>query len=208
TLVGALLARLGPASPAGLGVRPGESFSALQLELATRGERVTVDRATITLDGTADDARALRGAKLWRDLDGDGAVGDADVPAGSTTPDGDDGVLVFDSLGLVIPPDAAVRVVVELELADDAALGGTLRASLAANEDVRANGETTGVVDAVGAPIEGSAFTIVRRTTPTGPAQPVEGCSCAAVDGTPARTWEAGLAVAALALLVRRRRRT
>lgn len=164
---------------------------------------------TVGLDGTADDGRVLRSAKLWRDLDGDGAVGDVDVPVGSTTPDGDDGVLVFDSLGLVVPPDAAVRVVVELELTDDAEVGGTLRLSLGANEDVRATGDTTGAVDAVGAPVEGSAFTIVRRTTPTGPAQPEEnGCSCAAAEPEPEPSDHAAslalAAVAALALLRRR----
>ena len=179
TLVGALSIRLGDASPPGVGVTPGRTFAALQLEAFTQGEAVTVDQLALRLSGTADDGAAIRVAHLYRDLDDDGAVGDGDLVEADAAPDGDDGLLTFDGLGLTIGADRRLSLLFELELAEDAAAGGTLRLSLESNDRIRATGATSGAITAVGAPIGGSAFTIVTNDGGSG-ASPGGGCGCTA----------------------------
>lgn len=189
TLTGALSVLLGPASPAGGGVRAGSTFPALQLELVTRGEAVVADRLVLGLDGTADDAQVIERARLWRDLDGDGSVGDQDVVAGEGSPDGDDGTLSFENLGVMIGSDVAVRLLVELELGEAAPPGGTLRLSLRDNADLRATGSTSGELTAVGAPLTGSSFTVIRASVPVAPSGDVaEGCGCTTGAGGPPQT--------------------
>lgn len=186
-LVGALNVRLGSGSPAGIGVRPGEKFAALQVELFTRGEIVRVERVQLALEGTADDGAAITRAILWRDLDGDGAVSDADLEVGAAQPSGDDGPLVFDNVALSIMSDASELLLLELELDAGAAPGGTIRSALLANADVRATGAVSGPVNAIGAPISGSAFTIVRADPVGGGGggQVSEGCGCSAASSSP-----------------------
>jgi hypothetical protein len=183
SLVGALNVRLGPASPAGIGVRPGDKYAALQLELYTRGEEVRIDRVQLSLEGSADDAQVIESSTLWRDLDGDGAVNNNDQPIANARPTGNDGPLVFEGVALSILSDGSARLLLEIELAGDADTGGTIRASLAMNEDVRANGTATGPVSAIGAPIIGSAFTVVKKdAAPAGGGQVADGCGCSAVN--------------------------
>jgi hypothetical protein len=171
-LVGALNVRLGPSSPIGVGVEPGTAFGALQIEAFTQGEAVTIDRIALVLEGTADDGRAIAMGRLYRDLEGDG-----DPILGNARPDGDDGRMTFDGVGLSIDTDASELLLVELEIASDAELGGTARVMLAAGGDVRATGAASGPVETVGAPLVGSSFTIVdRRVGDTGPID--EGCGC------------------------------
>jgi len=179
SLVGALNVRLGPASPIGVGVVPGSRFGALQLELFTRGEAVTVEQLTLRLRGSADDGQAVDRISLWRDLDGDGVVGDSDMLAQSAEVSADDTMVMLPALALRLAADAEIRLLAVVAVAPDAVPGGTIRVGLEANEHVRATGAATGSIDAVGAPIEGSAFTIVRPLPePAVGAPPVESCEC------------------------------
>lgn len=201
SLVGALNVRLGPASPAGIGVRPGDKFPAFQLELYTRGEEVRVDRLQLALEGTADDAAVIRTATLWKDSDGDGVPNNADQPLANATPSGNDGPLVFEGLGLSILSERSVRLLLELELEGDAETGGTIRTSLLANDDVRAQGTTSGPLGAIGAPIAGSAFTIVKKNqVPGGGGQVADGCGCSSAKNS-GNSAENVASIALIALL-------
>jgi hypothetical protein len=208
TLVGALSVRLGTASPPGVGVTPGSTFSALQLEAFTSGEAVTLDQLTLRVEGTADDSTAIAMARLYRDLDEDGAVGDGDSIEANAVADGDDGLISFVGLGLPIGADASAFYLIELELAADATAGGTLRLVLESNDHVRATGAATGAIEAVGAPISGSAFTIVMKGGGTGPAGQDEGCGCNAMEdrsvGVQSTAW---IGVLLVGLILRRGRR-
>lgn len=208
TLVGALNVERGPASAAGVGVAAGTSFEAIQLELFTRGEAVTVDALALRLSGSADDLADLAGAELWLDTDGDGVVGEADRRLSGGEPDADDGRLDFTGLGLRLAAGEGVTLLAKLALAETAAPGGTLRLTLAANEDVRAAGDTSGPLAAVGAPLTGSAFTIVKAVAPPDPTpEPDGGCGCAAAPGSTADAgpWLSLLAVVGVVLGRRRR---
>ena len=95
----------------------------------------------------------------------------------------------------------------ELDLAEDAAPGGTVRASLAENGDLRASGSVTGPITAVGAPIAGDLFSIVaRRGGDPGGGMVAEGCGCSAAAARPAGSAWFGLALGLLPLVRRRRR--
>lgn len=207
TLVGALNVERGPASAAGVGVTLGATFDALQLELYTRGEAVTVESLVLSLSGSADDRAAVAGAELWLDADGDGAAGEGDrVLAGART-DADDGRLEFAGLDLVIPSGEGLTVLARLSIDERAAAGGTVRVGLAKNEDVRARGETSGALSAVGAPLTGSLFTLVEPLPLVDGGPPVDqGCGCSSTrqPGTDASALLLGLA---LVLAHRARRR-
>ncbi len=208
SLVGALNVRVGSTSPLGIGVQPGATFGAIQLELFTRGEAITIDRLQIGLTGTANDAQVLSQARLFRDLNSDGIVTDADQELGQASAMADDGTLDFDALNFTINASDLERVVVQLELSPEAETGGTIRLGLPTNENIRATGSTSGGVQAVGAPLQGSAFTIVSAR-PEGPgAQPEEGCGCTSAP-QPARSSPKGSlllgSMLALACLLRRR---
>ncbi len=208
SLVGALNIRVGSASPLGIGVQPGATFGALQMELFTRGEAITIDRLQLGLTGTANDAQVLQSARLFRDLNNDGVVTDTDQELAQTGVMADDGTLDFDALNFTINANDLERVVVQLELSEEAETGGTLRLSLPTNENIRATGSTSGGVQAVGAPLQGSAFTIVSAR-PEGPgAQPEEGCGCTSAP-QPARSSPGSSlllgSMLALACLLRRR---
>ena len=186
SLVGALNVRLGLASPIGVGVVPGSTFGALQIELFTRGEAVTIDQIALRLGGTTDDSLSVSRIGLWRDLDGDGVVSEADMLAQSAEVSADDALVMLPGLALNLAADAELRLLAVVGLADDAPPGGTLRVRLEDNSHVRATGAVTGAIGAVGAPIEGSAFTIVRPLpAPTDGAPPAESCGCAAVGASP-----------------------
>lgn len=198
TLVGALNVERGPASAAGVGVASGATFDALQLELYTRGEAVTVDSLVLSLSGSADDRAAVAGAELWLDADGDGAAGEGDRVLAGARPDADDGRLEFAGLGLVIPSGEGLTVLARLSIDERAAPGGTVRVGLGKNEDVRATGETSGVLSAVGAPLTGSLFTLVEPLPLVDGGPPVdEGCGCATTrqPGTDASALLLGLAL-------------
>lgn len=179
SLVGALNVQRGPATPAGIGVNPGSSFAALQLELFTRGEAVTISQLELRLGGSADDAAVISGGELWIDRDGDGTRGEADQRLAAAAPDGDDGVLAFTGLSLSLDADAAERLLVTLDLAPEAATGGSIQVILEGNDRLRATGASSGAVTPVGAPIAGSTFTIVPALAPPdGESDADEGCSC------------------------------
>ena len=206
-LVGALNVRVGPASPPGVGVLAGSSFAALQLELFTQGERVNVSQLNLRLTGSADDAQAVASARLWRDIDGDGIVSEQDAVIASATPQADDGFVTLSDLGLDIAANGTSTLLVELELTANAAPGGTIRVGLETNENVRATGGQSGAITTVGAPLEGSAFTIVKPLPDAGGgASPDEGCGCTTVAhrraSLPAGWWLLAIG----ALLVMRRR--
>jgi hypothetical protein len=209
TLVGALNVRIGQASPPGLGVLASTTFPALQLELFTRGEAVTIDQLSLRLSGTAEDNKAIAQSQIWLDVDGDGVTGGADEILATATGAENDGLLAYQGLELKLAENASARVLVNLTLSEDAAAGGTIRLHLEANEHVTARGERSGMLTAVGAPIEGAAFTIIEALPSM--AEPDEGCSCRA--GTPIRTsgtesasWIALGALVSVLLRTRRRR--
>jgi MYXO-CTERM domain-containing protein len=207
TLVGALNVERGPASAAGVGVTLGATFDALQLELYTRGEAVTVESLVLSLSGSADDRAAVAGAELWLDADGDGAAGDGDRVLAGARADADDGRLEFAGLDLVIPSGEGLTVLARLSIDERAAAGGTVRVGLAKNDDVRARGETSGALSAVGAPLTGSLFTLVEPLPLVDGGPPVDqGCGCSSTrqPGTDASALLLGLA---LVLAHRARRR-
>ncbi|MBI4817386.1 MAG: hypothetical protein HY791_14085 [Deltaproteobacteria bacterium] len=162
TLVGALNVRLGPSSPPAAGQVPGSTFPAFQLEFFSQGEAVTLDQLALRLEGSADDASVIERVSLHRDVDSDGVVGDGDALVSQATPDGDDGRLTFLNLGERLDANAESRLLAVIGLKADAAPGGTLRLSLPTNDELRATGESSGAINAVGAPVSGSEFTIVR----------------------------------------------
>jgi MYXO-CTERM domain-containing protein len=203
SLVGALNLRRGPASPPGVGVNPGATFPALQIELFTSGEAVNVSQLALRIDGSADDAKAIASAELWADTDSDGAIGASDTKLGSATPDGDDGLVTFVGIDLDLAAEASRTVLVAVSVASDAAIGGTIRLGLEQDDHVRATGASSGAVTPVGAPISGSTFTIVRPFEPSGEAPADEGCGCKTSAGQSRSTGM--LALLAMAFIVRRR---
>jgi MYXO-CTERM domain-containing protein len=204
SLVGALNVRLGGASPLGAGVKPGSSFPALQLELFTQGETVRVRRLQLRLRGSADDASSVALLRLWRDTDGDGAVSEADARLAEARPEADDALVRLDGFDLNVAAGARDRVLVEVELSEAAEPGGTLRLALEERDHVEAEGTTSGAILAVGPPLEGSSFTVVRPAAQTAEAPTDEGCGCATT--TPAGS-PTGLWLGLLGLLALRRRR-
>ncbi|MBK6683948.1 MAG: hypothetical protein IPG45_05695 [Deltaproteobacteria bacterium] len=189
SLIGALNVRLGTSSPPGSGVSPGARFPALGLELFSRGESVNVQELSLRIRGSADDGAIFTNTRLYLDDDADGVVSAADVLLAEALPDGNDGLIRFPSLGLGLEPDDAVTLLVELELSSEAAVGGDLRLGLENNTSLRATGAQSGDLTAVGAPILGSAFTIVRAAADDGGGAGTEdGCGCRAVpdQGRPA----------------------
>ncbi len=195
TLVGALNVARGSASPAGIGVEPTQTFPALQLELFTVGETVEVSALALSLSGSADDPSAVASADLYVDEDGDGLAGPADRHLGTASPDGDDGRLSFMALALVLDASSTTRLLATLTLTAGASPGGTLRLGVKAGEDLRATGRQSGPVTAVGTPVQGSLFTIVRPFEPGPGAMTDGGCGCSSSD--PKRS---DLALTALAL--------
>lgn len=211
SLVGALNVRIGVLSPAGRGVRAEERVTALQLEIFTRGETVTLDQLVLTTSGTADDASAIAMVRLYVDGDEDGEASETDMILANAPVDGDDGRVVLPSLAVNIPSDTSVTLVAEVEIAADAATGGTLRLALESNDDLRATGMATGDVSTVGAPVVGSSFTIVPPPrTPVTQAEEDSGCGCSVAKRPgPSETPRSAVAALGLALLIglRRRRR-
>ncbi|MFO0724530.1 MAG: hypothetical protein U1E65_12145 [Myxococcota bacterium] len=183
TLVGALNLARAAASPAGVGVEPKQTFPALELEVFTVGEAVDLSAIALSLSGSANDPAAVTSATLWIDEDGDGAVGPSDRSIATASPDGDDGKLSFAGLGLHLDPSSSTLLLATLSLSEGAAPGGTLRLGVAAPEDVRATGATSGALMAVGTPIQGSAFTIVSPFTPGPGGMTAGGCGCSTAAG-------------------------
>lgn len=179
SLVGALNVRVGAASPAGRGVRAEETFVALQAEVFTRGETVSIEQLALSVSGTADDAAAISMIRLYVDGDGNGEVGEADQLLANAPVDGDDGRAVLSSLGLTVASDDSAALIFEVEIAAGAEPGGTIRASIESNDDIRATGATTGDLTTVGAPVVGSSFTVVPPPREP-PKQATEegGCGC------------------------------
>lgn len=204
-LVGALNVRIAAASPAGRGVRADERFTALAMEVFTRGETVDVSQIALTFSGTADDPSAVELVRLFEDVDGDGAVSDVDLLLSNATVDGDDGRAVLSALALTIPSDGRVQLVAELEIAPEAPTGGTLRVALESNDDLRATGASTGDVSTVGAPVVGSSFTVVPppRTPPTVAEEGGCGCATTGRDASTPTWWAFGVFL----FFVKRRRR-
>ncbi|MBI2375585.1 MAG: hypothetical protein HYV07_16440 [Deltaproteobacteria bacterium] len=205
-LVGALNARLGPASPPGAGEVPGAKFPAFQLSFSSQGESVVLDQLALRIQGTANDDAAIEKVELFRDQDSDGVVGDGDTIVAEGAPDGDDGRIAFPNLGHRLAPNTETTLLAVLRLGDDASPGGTLRLLLATNDDIRATGESSGPIVAVGAPVTGSEFTIIRAAESAGPggAPPDEGCSCANVSKEPRSNLWAFLPLFLVAVVRRR----
>jgi MYXO-CTERM domain-containing protein len=200
TLAGALTIGRGPASPPGVGVRPAQTFPALQLTLEARGETALVEALALTLDG---DPSVVAELALWTDDDGDGAVGGLDRPLGVASRPG--ALARLTGLGLEVAPGRTERLLVVPKLADPAAEGATIRVQVVDDAAVTARGPAGETIAAVGAPVAGSTFTIITpdpiAVAPVGEG----GCGCSAAEPRGAAV-EAALGLFVLGLAARRRR--
>jgi len=197
-LVGALNVRLGPASPAGQGVWPGTDFGALQLELFTRGEAVSLSGLTLTLSGGTG-AEAISEVRLVKDVDGDGLASEDDPELARATVQGTE--LHFTGLSESLATNASARWLAVVTLSPQAEPGTAIRLAVATGSDIVAAGASSGPLLPVGAPILGSSFTVTQPPEAPEGGDASGGCSCSSAEslgagGVPG--WGLGLSLVLL----------
>ncbi len=158
----------GPANPPDGGALAGQTnVAALQVELtAGPGEGVELTGLTLSSSGTANEATAVVGARLYREGGGtQGAVDPSDtLVAGPVTFSADDGQVVFDLSGALplLAAGTTSRLLLAYDVAPGAPAGGTLRARLdAAGVSARGAQSTPPLAAQVqGGPVTGGQLTI------------------------------------------------
>jgi len=199
TLVGPGGLRLapGPNSPEPRSVDNDETDAVL-LQLRLGGgdagtEAVRVDSVALTAAGSGDDVGNVRldSLRLYRDLDGDGAVTEEEpLLAGGLSFDRDDGTATFVELGLEVQPTEQVDLLAVLDLDGSAGPGATFEVALEASHDVGARGALSGrpVAPSGRVPIAGGRLTVgggVGIVATPGPANPPDSSEAAGAQALP-----------------------
>jgi hypothetical protein len=155
---------------------PAAGVPMLQVSLAASSlEGVSVTRVRVGSSGTGDESRGVV-ARLYLDVNGDGAVSASDLPLGTAVPVlTDDGYAVFGGLSLTVPAGTRATLLVAFDFGGDRS-AGTYGAAVDADADVEATGAVSGLgIMPTGAPVSGSTKEVV---SPGGlePAYFIGGC--------------------------------
>jgi hypothetical protein len=160
---GSLSLSLGPnGPPAGQVAAPASGVPVLQVSLAASSlEGVSVSRVRVGSSGTGDESRGVV-ARLYLDVNEDGAISASDLPLGTAVPIlTDDGTAVFGSLSLTVPAGTRATLLVAFDFGGDRS-AGTYGAEIGANADVEAAGSISGLgIMPTGAPVSGSMKEVV-----------------------------------------------
>ncbi|MHC4601578.1 MAG: hypothetical protein ACYS47_21495, partial [Planctomycetota bacterium] len=159
---GSLAVSLGGNSPAaGQAGFPATGVPMLQVRLtASSMEGVNVTGVKFAASGTGDESVEVT-AQLWRDNDGDGQVSGGDVSLGAGTITGDNGTVEFTGLGLLVPANGSIALLVAYDLGAGVATG-TYGVSLEVGQDIDATGNSSSMgITATGAPVAGPLLTLV-----------------------------------------------
>jgi hypothetical protein len=158
---GSLAVSLGGNGPvAGTVGYPATGVPLLQIRLsASSMEGVNVSAVKFATSGTGDESVGVTG-QLWRDNDGDGQVSGGDVNLSTGVISGDNGTLEFTGVGLLVPANDSVRLLVAYDL-DSSVSAGTYGVSLEVGQDIQATGNSSSMgITATGAPVAGPLLTL------------------------------------------------
>jgi hypothetical protein len=160
TLEGTLTLAAGAGNFTGTEIPGAVDAPVLQIDLAVDFiETITVTDLTLTEGGTLDPVTALDGAKLYRDVNGDGLLDGGDVLLASASPPAGN-TLHFTGLSESFSPSTSGTWLVTYDIGSAAPFGATILLSVASDADVSVTGSLTAVPFVTGAPVDGSLKTI------------------------------------------------
>ncbi len=168
----------GTNSPASGGVYDGTpNVTMLQLRVtAGSAEPVNLSSVTFTASGTMNDSTDITGVSLYRDANGDGAIGGLDTLIDSTKPfSGDNGTVTFDLTGKTLGAGSTEYWLVIYSLTTPLTTNDTFQVRLAAAGDISGTGAVTFVAaNIVGAPVNGPVMHVqgIGSITDVGSATP------------------------------------
>ena len=139
----------------------------MQLGLDVSGdEDLLLDRIQFMGSGSGDDSAAISEARLWRDVNGDGAVDGGDLQLGSSASfGGDNGAVAFEGLAETLPAGQRTNLLLTYTFNGAASSGHTFRAAVMDHSKIVAEGVNSGdLMYALGTPVEGATLTISADT--------------------------------------------
>ncbi|MHC4598621.1 MAG: phage tail protein [Planctomycetota bacterium] len=156
TLEGTLTLAAGAGNFTGTEIPGAVDVPVLQIDLSFDFiETITVTAVTVTEGGTIDLATAVNGAKLHRDVNGDGLLDAGDVLiAAASAPTGN--TFRFTGLSESFSASTSGTWLVTYDISSSAPLGATILVSVASDADVTVTGSITPVPFVTGAPVDGS----------------------------------------------------
>ncbi|RMG18977.1 MAG: DNRLRE domain-containing protein [Planctomycetota bacterium] len=119
--------RDGPAQPADRRVQAPAAGVVVGQVRVEASASLTVEAVAAAADGTIDESTGLGDTRLYRDVDGDGALGPNDLPLGTgQAVSRDNGMVTFRGLGLRVDPAAPVDLLLATEVRGAARVGDTV----------------------------------------------------------------------------------
>jgi|GEM_PF-6326463 len=188
----ALNCSTGPQNPAAGPVGPLEGgVVMLQLRMAAANEAITIDQVRVRTSGSGNDATMVAAARLYHDVDRDGAVGPGDaLIAGPNVFASDDGNILWWNLDWGIPVNDSEDWLVVYDFNAPGTEGGTFRAWFDPVADVQARGQSSQLlILGSGTLVSGPSKTMLDGNPPGAPALVAPANGATVPTGGPAFDW-------------------